>query len=66
MCFSCERLGAVERESVRQHKLKPHLPTRRDKPTPWQAQLEVGLVMMASVTCTLTQQMSCESLTARF
>lgn len=41
--FSCERLGQVERESVKQHKLRSHLPLRKDKPPPWQAQLEVWL-----------------------
>ena len=46
---SCERLGAVERESVRQHKFKPHLPTRKDKPSPWQAQLEVAIFICQHV-----------------
>ncbi|XP_067946909.1 flagellum-associated coiled-coil domain-containing protein 1-like isoform X2 [Watersipora subatra] len=37
---NCSRLGEVERESVRQHKFKSHLPARHEKPSPWQAQLE--------------------------
>ncbi|KAF6025075.1 ALS2CR12 [Bugula neritina] len=36
----CERLGRVEGESVRQHRFRSHLPTRREKSAPWQAQLE--------------------------
>lgn len=38
---SCDRVSQVEHEPTRRHNLENHMPTKRNKPPPWQKNLDV-------------------------
>lgn len=41
---SCDRVSQVEHEPTRRHNLENHMPTKRNKPPPWQKNLDAPLV----------------------
>lgn len=41
---SCDRVSQVEHEPTRRHNLENHMPTKRNKPPPWQKNLNAPLV----------------------
>lgn len=44
LCYfrsSCDRVSQVEHEPTRRHNLENHMPTKRNKPPPWQKNLDV-------------------------
>ena len=40
--YSCDRVSQLEHEPTRKHNLESHLPLRKQKPPPWQKQLDVS------------------------
>nr|XP_022324873.1 uncharacterized protein LOC111125398 isoform X2 [Crassostrea virginica] len=41
---SCDRVSQVEHEPTRRHNLENHTPAKRNKPPPWQKNLDTPLV----------------------